>query len=104
PADQARRLSTLSGVARLHQVRLARPFLDHALMLHKVPDAWSAIGGPANAGSGIKIAIIDSGIAQDHPAFQGISLPLPAGFPLANQTRDLAYTNNKVIVARNYVE
>ena len=58
---------------------------------------------PANAGAGIKIGIIDSGIAQDHPAFQGTSLPLPPGFPLANQPRDLAYTNNKVIVARNYV-
>jgi minor extracellular serine protease Vpr len=101
--DQAARVSSLAGVARLHLVRLARPYLDHALALHKLPEAWAALGGPVNAGAGIKIAIIDSGIAQDHPAFQGTSLPLPPGFPLANQTRDLAYTNNKVIVARNYV-
>ena len=55
----------LAGVARVHPVRLAKPYLDHALALHKVPEAWAAIGGPANAGAGVKIAIIDSGIAQD---------------------------------------
>src|SRR5262249_3800741 len=103
PDAQASRLAVISGVARVHPVRLVKPYLDHALTLHKVPDAWAAIGGPSNAGAGVKIAIIDSGIAQDHPAFQVSSLPVPAGFPLANSPRDLAYTNNKVIVARNYV-
>ena len=103
PDAQAPRLASLAGVARVHRVRLARPYLDHALALHHVGDAWTAIGGPANAGAGIKIAIIDSGIAQDHPAFQGSSPPMPTGFPRANSARDLAYTNNKVIVARNYV-
>jgi subtilisin family serine protease len=103
PDSQATRLASIAGVARVHPVRLARPYLDHALGLHKVPDAWAAIGGPANAGAGVKIAIVDSGIAQDHPAFQGSPLAMPPGFPLANSARDLAYTSNKVIVARNYV-
>jgi minor extracellular serine protease Vpr len=103
PDADARALASLPGVARVHPVRLARPALDRALPLHQVPQAWAAIGGSANAGAGIKIAIIDSGIAQDHPAFQDPSLAMPPGFPLANQARDLAWTNNKVIVARNYV-
>jgi subtilisin family serine protease len=99
----ARLASIIPGISRVHPVRLVRPYLDHALVLHKVPDAWTTIGGIANAGAGIKIAIIDSGIAQDHPGFQDDSLPVPTGFPLANQMKDLAYTNHKVIVARNYV-
>ncbi|HZP93182.1 MAG TPA: S8 family serine peptidase [Burkholderiales bacterium] len=103
PDTLAPRLAGVSGVARVHPVRLARPYLDHALALHKVSDAWAAIGGSAHAGAGIKIAIIDSGIAQDHPAFQSSTLAMPPGFPRANSARDLAYTNNKVIVARNYV-
>src|SRR5689334_11192913 len=53
PDAQAPRLASLAGVARVHPVRLARPYLDHALALHKVPDAWTAIGGPSNAGAGI---------------------------------------------------
>jgi minor extracellular serine protease Vpr len=100
---QAARLSSLAGVARVHRVRMAKAYLDHALALHKVPDAWAAVGGPANAGAGVKIAILDSGIALDHPAFQGSPLPMPPGFPIANSARDLAFTSNKVIVARNYV-
>jgi minor extracellular serine protease Vpr len=103
PDSQAARLASLAGVARVHRVRAAKAYLDHALGLHKVPEAWASIGGPGNAGTGVKIAILDSGIALDHPAFQGSSLTVPPGFPLANTPRDLAFTNNKVIVARNYV-
>jgi minor extracellular serine protease Vpr len=59
----------------------------------------------SNAGKGIKIAILDSGIDQTHPAFQDSTLPMPAGFPLctAGHPEDCAYTTNKVIVARSYV-
>jgi subtilisin family serine protease len=103
PDREAGRLAGIAGVARVHRVRLVRPNLDHALPLHHIPEAWAAIGGPGKAGAGIKIAIIDSGIAQEHPAFQDPALPMPPGFPRANQERDLAYTTNKVIVARNYV-
>ena len=99
----AARLRTVPGVRRVHPVRFARLNLDHALPLHKIPEAWAAIGGAANAGAGVKIAIIDSGIDPAHPGFQDAALETPAGFPRANQLRDLAYTSNKVIVARNYV-
>jgi subtilisin family serine protease len=102
PDVNAAQLQSLAGVRRVHPVRLVRPSLDHALSLHRIPEALAALGGTGNAGAGIKIAIIDSGIAQDHTGFQDPSLPMPPGFPRANQNRDLAYTNNKVIVARNY--
>jgi len=55
-----------------------------------------------NAGAGIKIGLLDTGIDQNHPAFQDPSLTPPAGFPKYD-AGNLAYTNNKVIVARSYV-
>ena len=33
------------------------------------PALWATLGGRANAGAGIKVGIIDSGIRDDHPAF-----------------------------------
>ncbi len=53
---------------------------------------------------GIKIAILDSGIDQNHPSLQYNTLTVPAGFPKCGTQRDCAnFTNSKVIVARSYV-
>ena len=49
--------------------------LNAAVNLVHAPDAWSAVGGASNAGAGIKIGIIDTGIDQNHPGFQDSSLP-----------------------------
>ena len=103
PASQAAGLASIPGVIRVYPVRLYKTTLDHALPIHRVPDAWDQIGGVLNAGLGMKIAIIDTGIDARHPGFQDSSLPTVAGFPLVNQASDLAFTNSKIIVARSYV-
>ncbi|MGH9559301.1 MAG: S8 family serine peptidase, partial [Bryobacteraceae bacterium] len=79
--------------------------LNRAVQLVNASAAWNTLGGQGNAGAGMKIAIIDTGIDQTHPAFQDSSLAMPAGFPkcTAGHPEDCAYTNNKVIVARSYV-
>src|SRR5205085_5416193 len=102
--EKASQLASIPGVVRMHAVRMYQRSLDHALPLHKVPDAWTFIGGAGNAGLGSKVAIIDTGIDSSHPAFQDSSLVTPAGFPIVNSNSDLAYTNNKIIVARSYHE
>ena len=101
PDAQAAQLAALPGVKKVYPVRKFYLMLDHALPLHKVPDAWSQVG-LGNAGAGVKIAIIDTGIDQNHPGFQNTSLTVPGGFPRANTAADLTYTNQKVIVARSY--
>ena len=76
------------------------PLLDSAPQVVGAPVLWDALGGIDNAGQGIKIGIIDSGISHHHPMFSGDGFAAPAGFPQG----DLGFTNNKVIVARNYVK
>ena len=101
-AQRAAALASIPGVVRVHPVRMFNRTLDHALPLEKVPDAWNQIGGQANAGLGIKIGMIDTGMDSAHPALNDPSLTPPSGFPKFNQASDVAYTNNKIIVARSY--
>src|SRR5260370_6721720 len=76
---------------------------SRATQLMNAPAAWNALGGMQNAGAGMKIAILDTGIDQNHASFQDSSLKVPAGYPLCNVPNCSSFTNNKVIVARSYV-
>ena len=98
-------LERLPGVKAVVEMRYARKFINQATQLVNAPAAWTATGGVGNAGAGIRIAIIDTGIDQTHPAFQDSSLAMPAGFPVCSgfDGECSAFTNNKVIVARSYV-
>ena len=100
PRDRVAELRSLAGVRRVVRLPRLKRNLNVAVNLVNVPAAWSApsVGGMANAGAGVKIAVIDSGIDDTHPAFQDASLQPPAGYPLG----DAAYTNGKIIVARSY--
>ena len=102
PKDRVAELQSLPGVVAVVPQRRYHKELNRATQLLDAPGAWSMLGGTQNAGTGIKIAILDSGIDQAHPAFQDNSLTMPAGFPICSGG-DCAYTTNKVIVARSYV-
>ena len=67
---------------------------DPDLSLIHVNEAWTAVGGEANAGAGVKVAVIDSGIDATHPCFDD------TGYPAQTQLGDTSLTNNKVIVAK----
>ncbi len=99
PRARAAELRSLAGVKHAIWLPPLKRNLNVAVNLVNVPGAWSALpGGMANAGAGVKIAIIDSGIDRTHPAFQDATLQPPAGFPRGN----IAYTNGKIIAARSY--
>jgi uncharacterized protein (TIGR03437 family) len=100
--ERVEELKALPGVKGVVRLRRYHRDLNRATQLINAPAAWNALGGPQNAGAGVKIGILDSGIDQTNPAFQDNSLPMPPGFPLCHGA-DCAYTSNKVIVARSYI-
>lgn len=67
--------------------------IDPDLALIHAVEAWKYGGGAGDAGAGVEVAIIDSGIDQDHPCFDGNGTDGDDDGP-GN------YTNDKVIVAR----
>ena len=100
--DRVDELRAMPGVAAVVKMRRRTLRLDRAVQLVDAPAAWSLLGGTGNAGAGVKIAIIDTGIDQNHPAFQDASLQAPSGYPIC-KGGDCAFTNGKVIVARSYI-
>jgi subtilisin family serine protease len=72
------------------------------------PTLWTAVGGQGNAGAGVKIGIIDTGIDQTHPFLTDNSLVVPSGFPkcdaidsaVGTPNTQCNFVSNKVIVAK----
>jgi subtilisin family serine protease len=96
PRSQLSRLAALPGVAQVYPSVRYTTSLDRSRQQIGAPALW----GPtlANAGQGMKIAIIDEGIDQTHRLFAPTGYTMPAGYP-KGQT---AYTTAKVIVARAF--
>jgi len=115
PGAEVARLRSLSNVASVLPIRMYHPLLDRSLPLVHVPEAWSDLGGPANAGANCAargagsspqrrcmIAQIDTGIDITHPCFRDTGFPAPAFGRRSDTKANLAFTNNKVIVARAF--
>jgi subtilisin family serine protease len=93
--------ATLAQVAASSLVKSARyqglyypNAADPDLAILRATDAWAQAGGAANAGAGVKVAIVDSGIDVGHPCFSD------TGYPAQTQVGDSKFTNNKVIAAK----
>ena len=98
--DAAARLKALPGVAAVYPDQRYEPQLYGGVPQIGADKLWNspAIGGAAKAGEGVKIAIIDAGIAINNPFFNPAGFAYPAGFPKG----DPAHTTPKVIAARAY--
>lgn len=87
---------------------LYRPLMSESYKLINAEGAWTAAGGRAGAGAGIKVGVIDTGIDPDHPFFDPEGFSYPTGFPkcdAADSTshrpdQDCKYVSPKVIVAK----
>ncbi len=96
----------LSALARGPNVRAVtyetvyRPAMSQSIGLIGAPELWGTLGGEANAVAGVMVGIIDTGIDQRHPFLNDPSLTMPSGFPKGV----VAYTSNKVIVARVFCD
>src|SRR5579871_2744935 len=91
------------GVASAEYAMEMRAALDAATKLTGAAQVWTQLGGSSQTGRGIKVAMVDSGIDITNPMFFDNGFTAPSGFPKSDSTADAAYTNNKVIVAKNYV-
>ena len=103
-ADEAL-LRRLPGVRRVTPVRVYELFLNRALVNHRAAEAWDLAGGVEQAGKGVKIAILDTGIDPRHPGFQPpTDSQMPEGYPRVSQPEEdnRALTNAKILVARSY--
>jgi subtilisin family serine protease len=90
-AAQATKLASDKSVLRITKDRVLKiqddtvSFKNSSLDYLKVadqgatPGLWSAIGGHANAGAGIVVGDIDTGIAPDNPSFAGTPLVASPG-------------------------
>ncbi len=97
-------ISSVPGVGSIHSDYLYSIDMNRSPALINAPVLWSAEpGGTSNAGAGIKIGIIDTGIDNTHPFLTDPSLTVPAGFPkcdLRDASICSSITSNKVIVAK----
>jgi minor extracellular serine protease Vpr len=67
--ERLEHLATGTGATRVSRSFLVRPTMTVSLGLIDADDVWPSAGGRENAGSGIKIGVIDTGIRDDHAAF-----------------------------------
>src|SRR3954471_1900291 len=82
-------------------------FGDTAAYLGLTKGLWATLGGPDDAGSGVVVGVIDSGINPDHPSFSGtgFTAPGPAWTGACAVGDDTQFKcNNKLIGARFYVD
>jgi subtilisin family serine protease len=96
-------ISLLSSLPEVNRVGLSKRYhavLDKSAPLIGAPAVWGLAGGGPSAGQGVKIAILDTGIDISNPLFRDAGFTAPPGFPLG----DPNLTNNKVIVAKQFID
>ncbi len=89
-------IRSLPGVVSITPTRKVHPMLPVSRELMNLYEAWNYIGGESQAGKGVFIAVVDTGIDVTHPSFNDTGYEYPEGFPKGNPD----HTNKKVIAAR----
>ena len=104
-------LDTIKGAPMVQSVQynaLYHPDLSESHKIINADAAWNAAGGRSNAGAGIKIGDIDTGIDETHPFFDPAAFSYPSGFPKCDAADSATHKANqncehvspKVIVAK----
>lgn len=78
PPDNVGAVAGAQGVKAVYLDELRQPDTDASPAFIGAPAAWAALGGQANAGEGVIVGILDSGIWPEHPS---VSDPDPSGKP-----------------------
>ncbi len=97
-ASDAAKVETLPGVKTVVPDQAYHLLMDHSLPWIGAPQMWAQLGGATEAGRGVKVAVIDTGIYISNTFFNPAGFSYPAGFPKG----EVKYTTPKVIAARAY--
>lgn len=91
------------GVRAVAPSALYRPSMNRSVDLVRASEVWGQLGGGPNAGTGIRVAVIDSGIDVSNPFFDDTGLAAQSqSNECGDQDADPATpdTNNKVVVCK----
>ena len=113
-AEEAEMVAASSSVKSISRERMETPLTDVGPQLIKADDIWGPGGqGPHSMGEDIVVAILDTGINHDHPAFADIggdgydhTNPLGSGNYLPGSHCDAidpSFCNDKLIGAWSFV-
>jgi len=106
--DAIRRLPDVVSVTETYELE---PELDESRALLGLQTLWNALpASPLGAGSGVRVALIDSGVNAQHPFLNDAGFTAPAGYPKAQRVSGglrtnlplATYASNKVIVGNVY--
>ncbi|TMI21650.1 hypothetical protein E6H31_05165 [Candidatus Bathyarchaeota archaeon] len=103
-------LLSIPGVTNVALSTMYHLDMNRSPTLIGAPVLWNAVGGQSNAGAGIKIGIIDTGIDASHPFLTDNSLVVPKGYPKCDALDSAVhkadtsclFTSNKVLVAKMF--
>jgi uncharacterized repeat protein (TIGR01451 family) len=106
-SDEISSLFGIAGVKNVYPDRMQTILLDSSIQVINTSAIWADVGGQEQAGRGIKIAVIDTGIYPKNPMFDdsGFSLPAggyPAGYCASNPSDPDFQCNAKLIASRYY--
>ncbi len=91
--DRIAEIRAMPGVADVMLLGRRKLLLNKATTLIGGPAAWTRAGGFSNAGKGIRIAVLDTGIDQNHPSLQDSTLtPASKAFPSATRTMAIVHS------------
>jgi minor extracellular serine protease Vpr len=97
------RLANGPGVRAVAPSALYRPSMNRSVDLIRATEVWGQLGGGPDAGDGVRVAVIDTGIDLSNPFFDDTGLP---GQTQTNECADqdadpsTPDTNNKVVVCK----
>lgn len=102
--DIKAQLAAIPGVKRVFDNEIHTVDMDASLDLIEAPAVWEQLGGRAAAGAGVKLAVVDTGINEEHPMFQSSGAsPIAGQFDDYCTVTDPTFCNDKIILARSYM-
>lgn len=96
-------LAAMPGVKSVYPETMYQSTMDASHEVINSAAMWEAVAGMENAGRGIRVAVVDSGIRPENPMFAGEGFSKPtANMPTDDycSSVDTSFCNDKLIVAR----